>query len=340
MFEDKRVLVTGGAGFIGSHLVSELVKKGALVSATLHHNSPLFPSRDAQYVKADLTLESDCQRSVSGADYVFMCAANTSGAAVISKDPLEHVTANVVMNSFMLDASYRAGVKKFIFISSSIVYPPTGMTPSREGDALVGEPYESYFGAGWMKRYGEILCRTYSEKLDPPMATIVVRPSNVYGPFDKFDFARAHVTASLIRKVLEGQDPLEVWGTGEDIRDLIFIEDFIEGLLLAAEKLTTFNPINIASGTGFSIKEILKVIKYVAGKKNMRIVFDSSKPSMIPVRFIDVTKAKGLLDFSVKTGIEDGLRRTVDWYLAQAGAASGVNATRNTYSIPFYSARV
>lgn len=318
MFKDKRILVTGGGGFIGGRLASELIRKGALVRATIHHKKPSLPLSEIQYVETDLTLESECEKVVQGIDYVFMCAANTSGAAVIAKDPLEHVTANVVMNAFMLNASYRAGVSKFIFISSSIVYPPTGNIPSREDEAMIGEPYEAYFSAGWMKRYGELLCRTYSEKLRTPMATIVVRPSNVYGPFDKFDFERAHVTASLIRKVLEGQEPLEVWGTGEDVRDLIFIDDFIEGLLLAAAKLTTFNPINIASGTGYSIKDILNAIGRGAGRKIKQIVFDPSKPSMIPVRMMDVTKAQSLLGFKARTCLETGLKSTIDWYLAQS----------------------
>lgn len=332
MFKGKRILVTGGGGFIGGRLASELVRKGALVRATIHHKKPPLPLNEIQYVEADLTLQSECEKVVQGVDYVFMCAANTSGAAVIAKDPLEHVTANVVMNTFMLNASYRAEVKKFIFISSSIVYPPTGSIPSREEEAMIGEPYDAYFSAGWMKRYGEILCRTYSEKLGTPMTTIVVRPSNVYGPFDKFDFERAHVTASLIRKVLEGQEPLEVWGTGEDIRDLIFIDDFIGGLLLAAEKIETFNPINIASGTGYSIKKILNAIAQGAGKKIKQIVFDPSKPSMIPVRLMDVTKAQSLLGFKCRTSLETGLKYTIDWYLAQSMNDCGDESLENFYS--------
>lgn len=318
MFEGLRVLVTGGNGFIGHHLVSELLRRGARVRATLHRETPDALQQDVNYVKADLTFKEDCQLAVHGIDCVFMCAANTSGAAVIASNPLAHVTSNVVMNVQMLEAAYHAGVKKFVFISSTIVYPDTGARPTREEEAFCGDPYETYFSAGWMKRYGELLCRTYAEKLRTPMPTVVVRPSNVYGPHDKFDLGRAHVTPSLIRKVVEGQDPLEVWGTGDDVRDLIFIDDFIDGLLLATERLNTYCPINIASGTGYTVKEILETIIHVAGKATPRIVFDRSKPRMVPVRLVDIGKAKTVLGFSPQTSLVEGLRKTVEWYHAYA----------------------
>src|SRR5680860_100216 len=211
MFKGRNVLVTGAGGFLGTNIAKRLVEEGSCVRGTLHTRRPQFEHQRLEYVSADLTNMEECRRVVEGMDYVFMCAANTSGAAVMATQPLAHVTPNVVMNAQMLEASYQAKVKKFLFISSSAAYPPSGDRPVSEAEMFDGDPFEAYFSVGWMKRYGEVLCRIYSEKIKDPMSTVVVRPSNVYGPYDKFDFDRSHVTAALTRKVIERQNPLEVW---------------------------------------------------------------------------------------------------------------------------------
>jgi len=256
----------------------------------------------------------DCRRSVEGMDYVFMCAANTSGAAVIATTPLVHVTPNVIMNAQMLEAAYSEKVKKFIWLSSNAAYPPSGDRPVKEDEMFSGDPYDIYFGVGWMKRYTEILCRLYSEKLKNPMTTVVLRPSNVYGPYDDFDFATSHVMAATIRKVVERHNPIQVWGTGDDIRDLIYIDDFIDALILAAERVDRFGPINIGFGKGFSVKEILNIALDVDGFKDAEITYDSTKPSMIPIRLIDTKKAEKVLGFKARIGLEDGIRRAIEWY--------------------------
>jgi len=319
MLRGKNILVAGGAGFIGSNLMARLAREGCRVRATFHKNSPVIKGENIEYLQADLTLMSDCQRVVQGMDYVFMCAASTSGAAVIAQTPLVHVTPNIVMNAQILDAAYQAKVQKFIFISSSIVYPPTGSRASIEGEWLRDDPYETYYGAGWMKRYSEILCKIYSEKLSEPMATIVVRPSNIYGPYDKFDFTRSHFLAALLRRVVERHDPIEVWGTGEDVRDLLYVEDFIEGMLCALEKVDGYNPINLAYGKGYRVKEVLDVLVRVDGFENAQVVFNASKPSMIPIRLVDTSKAKTLLGFSAHTPLEEGLKKTLKWYREHNG---------------------
>lgn len=239
MYKDARVLVAGGSGFIGTNLIRRLISKGCKIRATLHKRPEVIQDDAVEYIHADLTRLEDCQRVVQGMDYVFMCSANTSGAAVMARNPLVHVTPNVVMNAQMMEAAYKAGIKKFVFISSSAAYPPTGDRPVREDEMFGGDPYDVYYSVGWMKRYGEILCKIYAQKIKNPMPTLVIRPSNVYGPYDKFDFNTSHVTTALIRKVVERQNPVEVWGSGNDIRDLIYIDDFIDGLFLAFEKSGT-----------------------------------------------------------------------------------------------------
>jgi GDP-L-fucose synthase len=165
-----------------------------------------------------------------------------------------------------------------------------------------------------MKRFSEILCRMYAEKIRQPMKTVIVRPANIYGPYDDFEWATSHVVPALIRKVVERHDPIEVWGDGNDIKDLIYVDDFIQGMLLAMERIDTFDPVNIATGRACSIKDVLRTILRVDGYADARITFNTSKPTMIPKRLIDVTKAKRLLGFEAGTSIEEGIRKTVQWY--------------------------
>lgn len=314
MFNGAKVLVAGGAGFVGANLIQRLLLLGAKVRATIHRKAPVILDDRIEYVRCDLTKMDDCQKVVSGMDYVFLCAANTSGAAVMASTPLVHVTPNIVMNSQMLEASYFAKVKKFIWLSSNAAYPPSGDRPVKEEELLDGDPYETYFAVGWMKRYTEILCRLYSEKLKNPMPTVVLRPSNIYGPYDDFEFETSHVMAALIRRVVERHDPLEVWGTGDDIRDWIYIDDFIDAMMLATEKIESYNPINIGLGKGCSIKQALKMMLEIDGYTDAKIVFNPSRPSMIPIRLVDTTKAETILGFRAKTGLREGIRKTIEWY--------------------------
>jgi len=287
---------------------------GADIRATIHRKAPVIHDKRIEYVRCDLTKMKDCQKVVSGMDYVFLCAANTSGAAVIASTPLVHVTPNILMNSQMLEAAYFAKVKKFVWLSSNAAYPPSGDRPVKEEEMFNGDPYETYFAVGWMKRYTEILCKLYSERLKNPMSTVVLRPSNMYGPYDDYDFATSHVMAALIRRVVERHNPLEVWGTGDDIRDWIYIDDFIKALILAAEKIDSYNPINIGLGKGYSIKQALQMMLEIDGYNDAKIVFNSSKPSMIPIRLIDITKAETLLGFKPETELREGIKKTLEWY--------------------------
>lgn len=314
MFNGARVLVAGGTGFIGINLINRLLPLGCRVRATIHKRPPVINDSKIEYVDADLTLMEDCKRAVEGADFVFMCTANTSGAAVMASTPLVHVTPNVVMNTQMLEAAYLAKVKKFLFISSSSAYPPTADRPVKEEEMFNGEPYEIYYSVGWMKRYAEILCKIYAQKIKNPMPTVVIRPSNIYGPFDKFDFTTSHMTTALIRRVVERQSPIEVWGTGEDVRDLIYIDDFIDGLLLTFERTTDYLAVNIASGQGYSVKQVLQIILEVDGYSNADVHFNPSKPTTIPIRLVDISLAKRMLGFQPKVPLQEGLRRTIEWY--------------------------
>jgi GDP-L-fucose synthase len=315
-FKGKKVLVAGGAGFIGSNLALRLARKGARLRLTVHDKPLQVDLPGVETLRLDLRRPEDCGRAVEGMDFVFLCAAHTSGAAVIRATPLVHVTPNVLINTLMLEAAYQAGVHKLCFVSSGAAYPPTGARPVGEGEMFDGDPVDVYFPAGWMKRYAEVLCRTYSEKIARPMPTVVVRPSNVYGPYDKYDFAVSHVTAALLRRVVERQSPLEVWGTGEDVRDVMHIDDFIGGMLAAFATDLPYFAVNICAGKGHTVREILQILLEVDGYRDADVRFDPSRPSTVPVRLMDNSLAREKLGFEARLPLAEGLRRTIEWYRA------------------------
>ena len=305
-FTGKKVLIAGGAGFIGTNLALALAKRGARLRLTVHEKPLQVPHPEAEVMNLDLRQPEHCARAVEAVDYVFLCAAHTSGAAVIRTTPLVHITPNVLINTLMLEAAHRARVARFCFVSSGAAYPPTADRPVGEAEMFDGDPHDVYFAAGWLKRY--------AEKIPDPMPTVVVRPSNVYGPYDKFDFAVSHVTAALIRRVVERHSPLEVWGSGQDIRDLIYVDDFIEGMLAAFATARPYLAVNICAGTGHSVRQILDRILEVDGYDGADVRYDPSRPSTIPVRLMDNTLARRELGFEARTPLDEGLRRTLDWY--------------------------
>lgn len=313
MWNNTKVLVAGGSGFVGVNLIQKLLPLGAHIRATLHEKPAVINDPRIEYIAADLRNAEDCARAVDGMEYVFMCAAHSSGAAVIQNTPLVHVTPNVIMNTLMLEAAHRAGVKKYLWLSSNTVYPAADH-PVKESEMMNGQPFEKYFPVASMKRFGETLCEIYSTKIPNPMPAIVVRPANIYGPHDDFDWERSHVVPALVRKVVERHNPLEVWGDGTEIKDLIYVEDFVDGIILAMEKMNGFDPINIGTGIPVTIKDVLHAALIAEDYAHANVVFNTSKPTMIPKRLIDVSKAKRDLGFTVKTSLQEGIQKTLDWY--------------------------
>lgn len=310
------VLVTGSTGLIGSRLVERLLHEGMEVRATLHTRSPVVVDDRIEYVRADLCRREDCHRVVSGVRHVFMLAANTSGAATIRADPMTHVTPNVVMNAQMLEAAHAAGVERFVWLGSTTGYPDTGGRPVHEDEMFEGEPYPAYHFVGWMKRFTEILCRMYSEKLDSGLLTVVLRPTNVYGPNDDFEPQTSHVTAALVRKVVKRQNPIEVWGSGNDVRDVVFVDDVVEAILRSVHLVKRHDAFNIGFGRGYSVLEILRAILELDGYEGAEIVCNPSAATTIPVRLVDVGKAERALGFRPRVGLREGLERTIAWYRA------------------------
>lgn len=320
-YKDRRVLVAGSTGLVGMALTRRLAAAGARVRATVHTTPPSERYPGVEYVQADLLKKEDCRRVAEGMEFMFLAAASTFGAAVTAKTPLALVTPNIILNALMLESAYFSKMRKVLWLSSTTGYPDTGARPVREEEMFGEDPYDGYYAVGWMKRYTEILCRMYSAKMNPSMCVQVVRPTNIYGPFDKFDLEKSHVLAALIRKVVERHRPIEVWGDGEDIRDLIYIDDFAEACLSVLEKSGGYDPVNIGLGKGYAVKEMLRIVCEADGYKDPPIVFQPERPRMIPIRLVDITKAETLYQFKAKIDLPDGVRRTIEWYKKNAAVA-------------------
>ena len=315
--KNSKILITGGSGLVGQNLTNHLLEQGYKnLRVNLHIRGVRNPIERVEYTHFDLQDYQDCLVATNGIDLVFHTAASTSNAVDTIVDPLAHVTPNVAMNNFLIDAAWRNKVKHYIFISSNTVYPPKGDQPVVETDFLYDEPYPVYFPVGWMKRYAEIQCELYAKYLPEKMMCTVVRPANLYGPHDKYDFNKCHVTPATIRKVADRMNPIPIWGDGSELRDLLYIHDFCEALQAIMEKETEmFEVYNVGSNQVYSVLEVLDIMMNAVDYK-APIEFIKGKPSMIPVRKIDSSKINNKLGWEAKTPLKLGLLSAYAWYLA------------------------
>ncbi len=313
--KDSKILITGGSGLVGQNLTERLINQGYTnLRVNLHVRGVRTSHDGVEYTHHDLKTYEGCMSATKDADVVFHAAASTSNAVDTVVDPLAHVTPNVAMNNFLIDSAWRNEVKHYVFISSNTVYPPKGDEPVVETDFLFNEPYPVYFPVGWMKRYAEVQCELYAKYLPRTMKCTVIRPANLFGPHDKYDFNKCHVTPATIRKVADRMDPIPVWGDGTELRDLLYVEDFVEALQVVMEKETEmFQTYNVGSNKVYSVLEVLDMMKSIADHK-APIEFISGKPSMIPTRKIDSNKIKEKLGWEATTPITVGLSEAYNWY--------------------------
>ena len=310
--EGVRVTVAGAAGFVGTNLLPELLAAGAQVKGVTHSRPPQYLSEKVDFVQADLSTAEGCKIAAEGAEVFIMAAANSSGAQVIASRPLTHLTPNIVMNALTLEAAHAAGVSKYCFLSSNTVYPP-GDEAMSENDAT-GEFFDSYNVVAGMKLYSEQMVQHYSAVSGKSMDTIIIRPANLYGPFDKFSPTESKVIPALIRRAIERENPFVVWGDGRDIKDFLYISDFVAGIVKSLSLDSGHEIINLASGESVSLREVVPKILRCADFESATVEFDTAKPTMIPVRRISNVKARNLLGWEATVGLDDGIRRTVEWY--------------------------
>jgi nucleoside-diphosphate-sugar epimerase len=315
-YAGKKVLVTGGGGFLGSHLVENLIRAGAhvVVAQRRAPNAGLDPiRRQARFQRADLMRLEDCLEATRGVALVFHLAAEVAGVQFNTAHPGLMFFRNTTLTQNMLEAAKISGVERFLYTSSSCVYSPSVPTPYREEDGFLGEPDSSNIGYGWAKRMGELGARFYGQEYG--MKIGIARLANLYGPRDNFDTERSHVIPALIRRVFQSEDSLEVWGTGTQIRSFLYVKDAAIALISALEKCATGDPLNIGTNEQFTIRQLAELVIELSGKP-LALKFDVSKPEGQMFKTTDVSKMKRILDWEPEYTFRQGVQETIAWYIS------------------------
>lgn len=318
MYEGKRVLVTGGTGMIGLQLVSLLVERGADVRvASL--DDPSRAPKGVEFMSGSLMEWEFCKKATQGMDFVFHLAGTKGSVGIGESKAASFYITNLLMNTLTMEAARQAGVERLLYTSTIGVYHPADLLI--EDNAWDGPPHPSDKFSAWAKRMGELQAEAY--QIEHGWNEIaIVRPATVYGPYDNFDPQSALVVPALIGRVASGENPLVVWGDGSVVRDFIFCRDCAEGMLLALEKGADCTPINLGSGDGTSIKELVETV-VDCFESPPEIVWDDTRPQGNAIRLMDMNRAKEKLGFSANTSLKEGVRETVEWYKENMGIVTG-----------------
>jgi len=313
------VLVTGGAGFIGSHLVEQLVALGARVRVP-HRPGDSIDFLDAvraqiDLVQGDLKDPEFCRRAARGQKAVMNLAAVVGGIEYNINHPASIFRDNLGIFMNVLEAARLEKAERFLTVSSACVYPRFCSLPTPEEEGFKDVPEPTNQGYGWAKRMEEFLSASYAEEFGMKIA--VARPYNAYGPRDNFDPKSSHVIAALVRRVVEGENPLKVWGNGDNSRSFLYVKDFARGLILTAEKYPEADAVNLGADEEIRIGDLVQLICRLAGTAP-KITFDSSMPTGQPRRRCDTQKAERVLGFKTEYSLEQGLKETIAWYQAAA----------------------
>ncbi len=309
-WRSKRVLVTGGAGFLGSFVVEKLHKRGA---------KEVFVPRSNDY---DLVRMEAVERVYRDArpDLVIHLAARVGGIGANRANPGRFFYDNLMMGVQMMEVGRLVGIEKFVAVATICSYPKFTPVPFREEDLWNGYPEETNAPYGLAKKMLLVQSQAYRQQYG--FNSIVLFPVNLYGPRDNFDLETSHVIPALIRKCLEartrGDEIITVWGTGTPTREFLYVEDAAEGLLLAAERYNKSDPVNLGSGFEISIRDLVELVVKLTGFEG-QVVWDSTKPDGQPRRRLDVTRAEREFGFRASVPFEEGLRRTIEWYRTQLG---------------------
>lgn len=311
-FENKKILVSGGSGFIGSNFLEALKNTNNIIKTTLHVNPLQFHDEKIEVINADLSNLHDAINCTKNIDYVIHCAGGISAAGTTVSNPMSVLSTNVITTMRLLEASWINDVKRFLIFSSGTTgYPPYDFAVKEE-DFWTDQPDPIYFGYGWSRRFNEIISKFVHDR--SKMKVSVCRPSAPYGKYDNFDEKTGHVIPALISRALKKENPYIVWGTGDELRDFIYASDFVEGCLALLDKKPDCDPVNISMGKSTSIKNLVEAIIKSTGHNDAQIVFDSTKPTTIPIRKIDNEKAKLELGFNPSIDIYQGIDKTVKWF--------------------------
>jgi len=304
-WQNRRVCVTGGAGFLGSFVTEKLRQRGA--------NEIFIP----RYPEYDLVQPQDVERLLDDArpDVIIHLAAHVGGIGANRLHPAEFFYDNLMMGVQLMHQAWKRGVEKFVAIGTVCAYPKYTPVPFREDDLWNGYPEETNAPYGLAKKMLLVQAQAYRQQYG--FNAIFLLPVNLYGPRDNFDLESSHVIPALIRKCIEaqesGQETVEVWGDGSPTREFLYVEDAAEGILLATERYNGADPVNLGSGFEISIRDLAELIRRLTGFEG-KLVWDTSKPNGQPRRALDISRAERYFGFRAKTDFEEGLRRTIEWY--------------------------
>lgn len=324
----KRVLVTGGAGFIGSHVVEQLLAHGARVTVPV-----LNPDRAGRFlaprlpeiavVPVDLRDPVAAERAVRDHEIVMHLAAVVGGIEYNISHPASIFRDNMLVFMSTLEAARRGGVERFLVTSSACVYPRHCSIPTPESEGFRDRPEPTNEGYGWAKRMEEFLGESYAREYG--MKICIARPYNCYGPRDNFSKESSHVIPALIRRIwTDRETPLQVWGSGKQSRSFLYVDDFARGLLEVAEKYPNAEALNIGADSETTIAELVEMLSKIHEETNgskIEFVFDTSKPEGQPRRRCDTRLAETRIGYRARWDLARGLRETVKWYLEHGKGA-------------------
>jgi GDP-L-fucose synthase len=302
-----RILVTGGGGFLGSHLVERLQADG---------HEP-FVARRRDY---DLTLWSDAERLFDDAqpELVYHLAAEVGGIGANRESPGRFWYANLMMGAHVLELSRAHGVGKVVVAGTVCAYPKFTPVPFLEDELWNGYPEETNAPYGVAKKAVLVGAQSYRDQYG--LDAIFLLPANLYGPRDNFDLRTSHVIPALIRKMLAGEREVVLWGDGSPTREFLYVDDAVEGFVLAAERYDDPEPVNLGTGAEVSIRELAELIAGLTGFDG-EIVWDEAMPNGQPRRALDASRAKTTFGFEARTSLRDGLEQTIAWYREHAAHA-------------------
>lgn len=312
----KKVLVTGGAGFIGSYLVEKLLSYGADVTVLDNFQSHkqrnlMKVIKNIRLIKGDIIEEKIVKRACKGQEIVMNLAAKVGGIEYNRTHQGTMLYQNLLIPAIMIEAARKAGVERFLVVSSACIYPRDAIIPTPEEEGFRGEPEPTNSGYGWGKRMAELLGKYYCQEFG--MKVSVVRPYNCYGPRDHFDQESSHVIPALIKRIYDGENPLIVWGSGNQTRAFLYVEDLVDGMIAVIERFPHPDPINIGTDEEISIKSLVKKIISLSDL-HPQVIFDTSKPDGSIRRNCNNKKAWEKIGFHPKVHLEDGLKKTIQWY--------------------------
>jgi GDP-L-fucose synthase len=306
MLAGRRVLVTGGAGFLGRHVVARLRQCGV---------SDIVVPRSSEWDLTEQSVVRELFRQVRP-DIVLHLAARVGGIGTNQANPGLFFYANMAMGLNVIEESRRAGVKKLVVVGTTCAYPKYTPVPFREEDLWNGYPEETNAPYGVAKRALLVMLQAYRQQYG--LCGVYLIPANLYGPGDNFDLETSHVIPAMIRKFVEAkaeQQPyVQLWGTGRASREFLYVEDCAEGIVLAAEHYDGAEPVNLGTGSEIMICDLAEKIRAIVGYEG-QIVWDSSRPDGQPRRRLETSRAREAFGFVARTPLEEGLRRTVKWYL-------------------------